>query len=187
MLKDDSYFKQVNRRLAGARFLLSSIDAPELNANPVGQQALMDSALLQFYFAAFSYLNELLACYRKPVLDVAVLDLSAILSEPNQFFAGVHEFVALQKWSQDNHNILEKLAVFPMETTKLANDKPESDQSIQQNSKRDNVVEQVDLIAVSEAVEEIDLNNVADVQTIKMILAGFQSLVDSQRENQLEY
>lgn len=187
MLKDDSYFKQVNRRLAGARFLLSSIDAPELNANPVGRQALMDSALLQFYFAAFSYLNELLEYYHKPVLDITALDLSAVLSESDQFFAGVHEFVALQKWSQENHNIFEKLAVFPIEATRLAGDKPDPDQPIQQNSKRDNVVEQVDLIAVSDAVEEIDLNNVADVQAIKMILAGFQSLVDSQRENQLEY
>lgn len=193
-MRDTTYAQQVNRRLAAAKSLLVIDTSAKINTTPVGRNAIIESALIQFHFAVYSYLNELLAYYSKPSIEYASLDLSSALNAKNMDLGALSEFLLLKRWGESRGNILFEVSKMPMSLTSLiVADSTEQDVAISsRNSTSGSVNDQTNerivdaqLIAVSsDKVNTIDLNNSADVMNI---IDDFQLFISDQRGNQAEY
>lgn len=202
--QDDSYPQQVNRRLAQSFYLLSlltSKGATSELSSPIARSAILNAVLLHFYYAAVSYLNELLSYYRRAPLSGADIpfyfsgddslgqldSLQNKISRPKENrFDGVHEYGSLIKWSESHGRALEILLTFHTGMT-LLNRHSSDHQTTMEN---DTGIKKIDpnLIAVSSDKRSGKKKcNFDSEEEIKIILSSFQQFVYSQREHQQEY
>ncbi len=170
--QDESYFRQVNRRLAAARFLLSGCD--DISLTEIERQAYLESALLQIYCAVFNYCNELLENYRKPVLDKNSFNLHQLFSEELAFFDNVYEFSEIKAWAKARGSYLNALC--QLSNNLLSINLPTQASEV--------AVKQQNIIAVvSDNIEA----NLDTPKKVTELLDQFNSLIDRQRECQIEY
>lgn len=181
-MQDSTYAQQLNRRLTAAKLLLALESEKSINSMPVGRQAIVDSALLQFYFAISAYLNEVLLHHRKALIDSGSFNLDAVFCEREAEFEEINEFRLLKDWSRKNNNILQELVALPCNLIQLA--PKQAGQPAADDGSSVAMVKPANLIAVSKDVKTMDLNNKNDV---RKVIESFQLFVDAQRENQVEY
>lgn len=190
-MQDETYAQQVNRRLTAARLLLALEEKSGINSTPVGRKAVLESALLQFYFAFCSYLNELLFYYRKPSVKASHFNLHTFLSENEKTFLGLNEFTSLKHWAKANGDIFRQLCGLPTSLLELQVAKVEKAGNAQVNPISIN--SNTDLIAISGGRDKIvvsELNNTFNFDSlsdVKKLVEDFQLFIDSQRESQAEY
>ncbi len=171
-LHDESYFQQVNRRLAAAGFLLSAYD--NFSSTAIEKQACLDSALLQIYCAVFNYCNELLENYRKPALYDNNFNLHQIFSEDLKTFENVYEFAEIKDWATTEGSYLHALCQLPSALLSISQNKPEAETAVKQQN----------IITVVSDKQEISLDTPKKVTNL---LEQLQSLIDRQRACQVEY
>ncbi|MFT6386950.1 MAG: hypothetical protein ACJAUP_000319 [Cellvibrionaceae bacterium] len=190
-MKDETYAQQVNRRLTAARLLLMLDENSGLNSTPVGRNAVLESALLQLYFALNSYLNELLLFYRIPHIENPNFNLDTFLSDTENSFEGINDFSMLKNWGRNNGDIFSKLSSLPIKLAELSSKNVEEPSSAQVKSK--SISSNPNFIVVSDGAAssvgnnhngEFNLDNKSDV---KKLVDEFQLFVGSQREGQAEY
>jgi len=190
-MNDETYAQQVNRRLTAARLLLKLDEGSELNSTPVGRSAILESALVQLYFAFYSYLNELLFYYKKPNIEYPSFNLHTLLSDTEKSFEGGNEFSVLKKWGRDKGDIFNELSSLPMKLAALSPKKIAGSGEVKVTSKP--ILSNPNLILVSDGLTSSEENKhnskfvLDDKSDVKKLVDDFQLLVDTQREGQLEY
>lgn len=177
-VKASTHFKQVNRRILGVRFLLKKSRESDACLTPIEQQALKESAQLQFYFALVSYLHELSSYYHRVIPEQNATDLAYLFFAQQSPLLTVPEFAMLREWNIARGDIIRKLST-------LADNLifPEEDSSVELSSGSVNVKVGLNVIA-SDTPLSIDVNSTSD---LLILLGDFQSLIEKQRENQAEY
>jgi len=193
-MQDTTYAQQVNRRLAAAKSLLIIETSAKINTTPIGRNAMTESALVQFHFAVYSYLNELLTYYSKPCIEYANLNLFTALTAQNTDLGVLREFLLLKKWGEGRGDILFEISQMPMSLTGLAEfgstdrhigGSAQSSEAGSTIDKMNKGADSVQLIAVStDKVNSIDLSNSADIMSL---IDDFQLFISDQRDNQAEY
>lgn len=180
MVATETYFQRVNRRLASARFYLRLASDQQATAlvSDLQVKACIEAALLQLYYVSLNYLNELLECYRLPLLPANANDLAQLVGQQSHLFNDVHEFSELRRLLLAEGMQLASLCDLPAVLLTIDDEKPEQ---IEDKTNDASVVTSIPLRAVT--LEE-------DLLTLSManqLLEELQSLIERQRQNQVEF
>ena len=188
------YARQVNRRLSSACFLLHTLEQSDAVKTFIQQQTLVESALLQVYFAICHYLNELLGFYQQPALKPNQQNLHQLLTRPPSALAAIGEYRELKamltdagfsesagaSW-QSFSNLLTVLIqqdINGVADSRVTGSAPQPEAAVAAGN----------IIAAARESSEIPAaKSVLSLAAARLILKEFQDLVERQRQGQLEF
>lgn len=187
------YARQVNCRLSSAFFLLHTLEQSDAVKTFIQQQTLVESALLQVYFAIRHYLNELLGFYQQPALKPNQQNLHQLLTRPPSALAAIGEYRELKAMLTDAgfsesagawqsfSNLLTVLIqqdINGVADSRVTGSAPQPEAAVAAGN----------IIAAARESSEIPAaKSVLSLAAARLILKEFQDLVERQRQGQLEF
>lgn len=179
MAKSD-HARYVDRRLSVARQILSGIaDEQASGMEAILNEASMENALLQAYFAVRHYINELLESYQYKSPNFDQWQLTESFFQEHQSVSELAEFNSLIK--QPN-SWLDFIVQHPERMLHQAN---QSASNSPQSKAQPPKTQPQDMIATSLSV--VDSDDKLTLQKAKWAIQQFSDLVQRQREHLLEY
>lgn len=204
-MEDESFARQVDRRLASANILLLFIDN-KTDIKPIEKNAIIESSLLQYYLGVFSYLNEILNNHNKQSLEFSNFNLLDLLNSNNTSLSSINEFYHLKEWSKKHGEVLTALAKLPLMLSSIV----DKNQSKSKSHNKDSIVDKNTYLKQSsshtnanELGSELHLISVNNIDTSEIkkngdidlfdrvnlcqCIQSFQTFIESQRDLQVEY
>lgn len=193
-MRDTTYAQLVNRRLAAAKSLLMIESFSIINDTPVGRSAIAESALIQFYFAVYSYINELLSYHNKPSIEYPRDSLSGVLYSKKLGMEELNEFFLLKSWSESHGDVLYEISQIPVSLTELAPLETTESTAISYKGSSAQDKEGIDSGVNSRSIQLIAVTgekknkiNLDSKEEIISLVDDFKLFISAQRENQAEY
>jgi hypothetical protein len=188
---DESYFQQVNRRLAAAQFHLSTLEDTARVLTPLQKQACLEAALMEMYLALLSYINEVLGWYRQVPISFSQFESNIFcqLSRySNRFSVELDEIRII---AEEENNLIKALMDYPTTLVLLKKNTPHLHS--QEENKKSTDASNFDgsdhfmptmIRLVADDKKPVDLGN---KKTVRQLLNQLQLMINRHRENQAEY